>query len=107
MTSMEVLHEIVSAEQAARKLYGEAVRRQEGFAEYLEAKKTKLHDEYFNAARERLAEHEARETAKADAAIAVLDKKLETELSAARESFEANRAALAVKVFELAVGLDA
>jgi len=106
MTSREFLHEIVAAEMKARGIYGEAIKRQEGYEEYINGTKTRLHDELFERAQKRLEQYEAEETARADAEIARLDEKLERDLSAISTNFEGNRQSLADRMFDMVVGLD-
>jgi vacuolar-type H+-ATPase subunit H len=107
VTPMEILHEIVKAEHEAQKLYDEAIRRQEGFAAYLESKKTRIREASFRKADTAIAQAKSEQERAANEKIAELDRKLEYELDSARRSFEANKESYAGQIFDMVVGNNA
>ncbi len=107
MTPMEILNKIVEAEVNARSVFDEAAKLREGFDGYVNEHIEALRKQYFERADKAIAEAKERESARADAEIAELDKKLETELAALKAYYDRERESIVQKIFKLAVDADA
>lgn len=106
MTPMEILHKIVEAEGSAQAVFNEATALKEGFDDYVNVQIEALKKQYFSRAEKAILEAGEHETARANAEIAQLDKKLEAELAVLKTQFEQEREAIVLKVFKLAVNVD-
>jgi biopolymer transport protein ExbB/TolQ len=104
---MEILSRIVEAESNARTVFDEAASLQDGFDAYVEAHVEALRKQYFAHADQVIAEAEERESARADAEIAALDRKLENELAGLKALYETRRGVLVARIFRIAVAADA
>lgn len=107
MTPMEILSKIVEAESSARAVFDEATTLQEGFDSYVNDHIEALRKECFARADKAIAEARQNESARGDAEMAELDKKLEKELAALKELYESERETIVLKIFKLAVAVDA
>ena len=107
MTPMEILSKIVEAEVNAKAVFEEAVTLKDGFDNYVNEQIETLRKQYFESAEKAIAEAAKSETARADAEISELDKKLSQELNALKTQFENEREAIVEKIFGLAVAADA
>jgi len=107
MTPMEILHKIVETEGNAHSVYDEAVSIREGFEKYVQGHIDVIRKDYFEKADKAIAEFEAEETKRADDAIKVLDEKLAVDLAAAKVRYEKAKDESVMKLFKLAVDVDA
>jgi len=107
MTPIEILSKIVEAESSARSVFDEATSLQEGFDSYVNDHIEALRKEYFARADKAIAEARLSEAARADAEIAELDKKLDKELAALKALYENERESIVMKIFKMAVAVDA
>ena len=107
MTPMEILHKIVETEDDAHAVYDEAVSIREGFDKYVQDHIDVIKKEHFDRAEKAIAAFDAEETKRADDAVIKLDKKLEADLAAAKTKYEAVKETAVIKIFKLAVGVDA
>lgn len=103
MTQGEILKKIVDAEQRSNEIYDEAARLQSGFDDYIKAHVEKYRREAYEKADMEIAAAKAEAKARADAAVAELDKRQEYEMSHAKAVFEAQRAAVIEKMYGLVV----
>lgn len=106
MTRMEILHTIVTSEQEARGNYAEALRKREGFDEYIAQKEQTLRQEAFEKADKKLFELETSEKKKTDSELAELDKKHGKDMAAAQKWYDDKRESIVERVFELVVNAD-
>jgi hypothetical protein len=104
---METLGRIVEAESGARAVFDEAALLQDGFDTYVREHIEALRKQYFARAEQMIAETAEQEAARADAEIAALGRKLESELSGLRALYEKRRETLVDKIFRMAVAVDA
>jgi len=104
---MEILHKIVETEGNAHSVYDEAVSIREGFEKYVQGHIDVIRKDYFEKADKAIAEFEAEETKRADDAIKVLDEKLAVDLAAAKVRYEKAKDESVMKLFKLAVDVDA
>lgn len=107
MTPMEILHKIVETEDDAHSVYDEAVSIREGFDKYVQDHIDVIRKEHFERADKAIAAFEAEETQRADDTIKKLDEKLEADLATAKAQYEGVKDAAVLKIFKLAVGIDA
>lgn len=107
MTPIEILSKIVEAESSARAVFDEASSLQESFDGYVNDHIEALRKAYFARADEAIAQARQREAARADDEIAELDKKLQKELIALKAFYENERESIVMKIFKMAVAVDA
>jgi len=107
MTPMEILSKIVEAEVNARAVFDEAEMLKAGFEDYVKAHIDELRKQYFDSAEKEISSAREREKARADSKIKELDEKLETELAEVKDRYEKGREAVVLKIFKLAVDVDA
>ena len=107
MTPKEVIHVIVDTELSASSSYNDALKKQEGFDDYIAGRRETLRREYMQKSDEAINEARSRETASADAAVVRLDEKLHQNLGSAKKYYEAHREELIDKIFAMVVNLDA
>ncbi|MEA4894054.1 MAG: hypothetical protein VB064_02200 [Oscillospiraceae bacterium] len=107
MTPIEILNKIVEAESNARAVFDEASKLKEDFNGYVNEHIEELRKQYFEKADKAIAEAKNSETARADAEIAELDKKLEAELASLKAYYDKERETIVKKIFKLAVDVDA
>ncbi|MEG1165037.1 MAG: hypothetical protein RSD68_01410 [Oscillospiraceae bacterium] len=107
MTPMEILHKIVDTECSARTIHDEAISLRDGFDGHVDEHIAEIKTEYYSRADKAIAAAELAEKKRADAEIKALDKKLEAELSNAKTRYEVEKKANALKIFKLAVDVDA
>ncbi|MEG1190296.1 MAG: hypothetical protein RSD48_02470 [Oscillospiraceae bacterium] len=107
MTPMEILHKIVDTEYDARSIYSEAISQRDGFDAHVSEHISALKNEYFARADKEIATAEQREIRRADQAIQELDKRLSSELDAAKSRYESEKDEVILKIFKLAVDVDA
>ena len=106
MTPLEILHEIVTTEHNARELYAAAVREKESFDEALNQKVSELRQDYFEKADGQIAAFEKCEIEAANEEIRKLDQGFDRSIAAMQEYYEANKEALARKIFNITLGKD-
>ncbi len=107
MTSKEILHEIVLTEHKARTLYADAVKRQEGFAEQIENKKTAIREKEMQRAQEDIEQLEKKLIAESDKLINEQNEKYARLADDAKKMYENGRESLIAKLFTSVVRQDA
>jgi|GEM_PF-1369872 len=107
MTPMEILHKIVETEDDAHAVYDEAVSIREGFDKYVQDHIDVIRKEHFTRAEQTVVAFEAEETKRADEAVKKLDAKLEMDSEAAKVRYERAKNEAVLKLFKLAVDVDA
>lgn len=106
MDDMQVLHEILAAERAARETVEKARRERVDLQRSLETICRDMEREASAAAQEEI-ERARRDVLKeAEAALEELDRRYESELSALEERAAAGQELWAEKLFRMVVGLD-
>ena len=103
MEAREVLHEIVSIERSAKKLYDEAVGLQAGYDDAIKEQTGQLQARLLEKTEKRIAEHERKQIEEADKSIEELDAQLESDMAKARSIFESSKDELALRVFRITV----
>ncbi len=107
MTPMEILHKIVETEGNAHSVYDEAVSIREGFEKYVQDHIDVIRKNHFERADQAISAFETEETKRADDAIKALDEKLAVDMAAAKVRYEKAKDEAVLKLFKLAVDVDA
>ena len=107
MTPMEILHKIVETEGNAQAVYDEVIAIREGFDKYVQDHIEVIRKDHFERADAAIAAFKAEETKRADDAIKMLDEKLVADLTAAKCGYEEAKSEIVMKLFKLAVDVDA
>ena len=91
MEFVELINQIVAAEQNASQLVQEAQSREAGLDEDLAQETADLRERYMERARRRVGIVEETETAHAQEEIAELDRRLQNSLAALNRAYESHR----------------
>ena len=106
MEKLQILHEIVSADQKAREIHNEVQKLKDGYQEDLEQQIEWMSINYYSKADLAIQKHEHQEVKSADASIAQIDRELEASMARARAFMDENSTQLARMLFDKVVGRD-
>lgn len=106
MEQLQILHEIIAAERAARDEVTAARREKADFDRNLESLRHQLEAEAIARAKEDVEAARAEELSRVQTELEQLRVAHETELAALNSRFQAGRDEWAEKIFRMVVGLD-
>ncbi len=105
MEDMQILHEILAAEQAAREAVEKVRQEGESLPRRLESIRRDMEQEATASARQDIEEARRAALASAECVLEELDRQYDRELGALEERFAAGQEAWAEQIFRIVVGL--
>ena len=106
MEKLQILHEIVGADQKAREIHNEVQKLKDGYQEDLDQQIEWMSINYYSKADSAIQKHERQEVKAADASIAQVDRELEASMAKAKGFMDENSVQLARMIFNKVVGRD-